>query len=189
MLWLGLRDDQEQFTKLNDEKDAEFDKNNFIEYHVFMKKVIECIPDNANIDPSEVLHKIFFDNHTDNVDLDDFMKPDPKDLHNFDRYERPEKAKGKQISKKSLNDPYSSNVRDSGDVLQNPVKASSKTPKNFGEPSTMQRSPNKQNAPSNKKVGGVNGGAGGDFYIGLDEACQGDIELYFRSHFTGLIER
>jgi len=198
MLWLGLRDHEDLFKKLNAEKDAEFDRNNFIEYHVFMRKVIECIPENSDLDPNDVLQKVFFDQNADNVDVNDYRK-NADYVPDFDNYDRPEKQRAKQPSKSSLKDSQNSGLRDSQDRLPKrasqdkfgePIKASSKIPKKTGEPYNMMASPKLgKGLPSRTKLGGVNGGAGGDFYIGLDEGYQGDIELFFRSQFTGLIER
>jgi len=79
-------------------------------------------------------------------------------------------------------------------ITNQPLLANSRTPKKYpNEPSQYSGdrggSQHSNRDGGRKKLGGVNGGAGGDFYIGLDEAYQGDIELYFRGHFTGLIER
>lgn len=60
MLLLGLGDRAELLNKVRSERDKEFDRNNYIEYHIFMKIIVETIPESDSTSPSEVLHRLFF---------------------------------------------------------------------------------------------------------------------------------
>lgn len=205
MLLLGLGDKGELLNKVRSERDKEFDRNNYIEYHIFMKIIVETIPESDQTSPSEVLHRLFFmpqeskqnfgndsQDSKDNIPVDEVLdlmdKSKPQGALRDGTFTSPERPL-------DVVDRNGSTVKPKNDWSKSKEKSLDKSRDNT-EPRIAGRERSKSKgstqglaSPSKRKVGGINGGRGGDFYIGLDECNQSDIQLYFRAHFTCLIER
>lgn len=67
MLYFGCKDlnnSNELMEQIRQKRDVEFERNNFIEYHIFMRIIIETIVKyEKNINPNQMLMKLFFDSN------------------------------------------------------------------------------------------------------------------------------
>lgn len=192
------------------DRDKEFERNNYIEYHIFMKIIIEAIPESDGTSPSDVLHRLFFmpqenkagfgrgsqdDDEGIQVDevLDLMDKNRPQGNLRNGTFSSPQKRPDvDSMGPSSIGKPkqdWSKSKEKSVDKDRDRSRENTE-PRMLGtNPRERSKSKGSIASPSRRKVGGINGGRGGDFYIGLDECNQTDIQLYFRAHFTCLIER
>lgn len=178
MLTTGFKDNNDLIEAVRKLSGPEIEQNSYIEYHVFMKMIIEALKGNTTADPHDILNNLVFatttDKHQPAVETDE-IKPVFED---FDSIQNPETSN----FKKDL--AFPSPVKPSVSFNYNdksPVKP-------HGQNSTRkpQSSTDKGNRllASVSKKAGPNNGQAGEFYIGTVENLQSEIELYFRGQFT-----
>lgn len=172
MLVLGLADAPQLLNKVKEERDKEFAKYNYIEYHTFLKIIVETVEQSFN--PTDTLNKLFGKDSSDRNQPIDQVVSDFQD--SVPRVENPKKELHYQSPVKN-----SIGGSDDGGSAHKKVKRGNSRERDLH----TSRSPMKTQRP----LGGVNSGRGGDFYIGLDEVEQSDTQLYIRAQFTSLIGR
>jgi len=197
MMLIGCKDMkhcEELLHKIRMERDKEFERNSFIEYHIFMKIIIENLALDPTVNPNQMLQKLFFEiavpieEQEVNDDVRDLDRPMPTSNEMFDPQDVI-KSSNKNPREENYNsrvDGYNRNFGSNeftSEKKRKDYKSISKSKSPY-----VSASKNKPIQPTHR-MGGVNDGSGGEFYIGQDESQQSNIELHFRAQFTILIER
>lgn len=173
-----------------------------------MKIIIEAIPESDQTSPSDVLQRLFFMPQENKGGFGRGSQDDDEGIPVDEVLELMDKNRSQgNLRDGAFTSPQKRREVDSmgGNSIGKPKQDWSKSKEKSvdrersrenTEPRILGTNPRERSkskasiaSPTRKKVVGINGGRGGDFYIGLDECNQTDIQLYFRAHFTCLIER
>ena len=202
MLQTGFKDNQNLINAVRKFSDPEIEQNNYIEYHVFMKMIIEVLRGNTTADPAEILNNLVFATETAKPQREkeeEFIKPNFED---FDSVQNPELSNYKKKKTPSVS-PLKPKDKHHKPSVEFNVQSNEKSPtRHPTQNSAKQTNPNsakkrshakdkfpKVQVSASKKAGANNNGEGGEFYIGTDEKAQSEIELFFRGQFTLLLSR